>query len=162
MKKAATKAQAESKIGRPTKYGPHILTGFRKYMTSCEDEYFDYHKTQGEKSDSYERKVKVNLPTVQGLALFLKVDTDTLGEWTKVYPAFSGALRELKALQSQRLLAGGLSGDYNPVIAKLILSANHGMTDRVDHTSGDEKLPVPLLANAIQPNNSNSQGTGAK
>lgn len=160
-----TKAKAKSKTkdaGRPTKYSPQILKKADEYISSCVDEYFDYHKTQGARSDTYERKIRVNLPTVEGLALHLDVHRDTLHQWSKDYPLFSDKLEKLKALQAQRLMSGGLSGDYNPTIAKLLLASTHGMTDRTDLTSDGEKLPVPLLANAVLNHDSNQQGAGAK
>lgn len=162
MKKGKASKTTKAKTGRPTKYSPAIVTKTRAYLDSCVDEYFDYHKTQGAKSDTYERKVRVKLPTIEGLALYLKVNKDTVLEWGKIHPAFSGALADLKAMQHERLIAGGLSGDYTPLIAKLVLSANHGMTDRTDHTSDGEKLPVPLLANAILNNDGNQEGSSPK
>lgn len=132
--------------GRPTKYSSNIIAKTRAYIASCVDEVFEYHKTRGEKSDSYDRRVKVKLPTLEGLSLHLKVHRDTIHAWSKDHPTFSDALEELKALQSERLITGALSGDYNPLIAKLILSANHGMKERSDVTTDDKELPQPIIS----------------
>lgn len=119
----------------------------REYISGCEDEYYNYHKTQGAMSNSFDRRVLVNLPTIQGLSLFLKVNTDTIVEWGKIHKQFSVALKDLLAVQAQRLMLGGLSGDYNPMITKLILSANHGMKERVDNTTDDKPLEAPVTIN---------------
>jgi hypothetical protein len=132
--------------GRPTKYSPNILAKTRAYIASCVDEITEYHKTRGEKSDSFERLVRVKLPTLEGLSLHLHVHRDTIHAWSREYPIFSDALEELKALQAERLMTGALSGDYNPLIAKLILSANHGMKERTDVTTDDKELPAPIVS----------------
>lgn len=134
-------------VGRPTKYLPAVLRLADEYIALCVDEYSDYHKTQGLTSNSYERKIKVNLPTFEGLSLFLKVHIDTVQEWRSKHTEFSVTCRRIEALQKERLLSGGLSGDYNPMIAKLVLSANHGMKERVDNTTDDQPLPAPVTVN---------------
>ena len=115
--------------GRPTKYGEEILIKTQEYINKCNDEIEEFHKTRGEKSDSYDRLVRVKLPSHVGLALHLDVSKDTLYEWGKEYPEFSYSLTKIKQLQEERLSLGGLSGDYNPVISKLILAVNHGYTE---------------------------------
>ncbi len=90
----------------------------------------------------FDKKLRVKLPTIGGLALYIGVCEDTLHEWAKVHPRFSVSLKKVKTMQAERLLDKGLSGDYNSTIAKLILSANHGMSDRTDHTSGGEKISI--------------------
>lgn len=145
MKTKATPKKRKHAPGRPTKYSPQVLIKTQEYLDNCQDEYFDYHKTQGATSNTYERKIKVKLPTVEGLALFLKVHRDTVQEWGKQHPPFSVALAKLKEMQLERLIAGGLSGDYNPMITKLVLSANHGMKERVDNTTDDKPMPQPII-----------------
>jgi hypothetical protein len=131
--------------GRPTTYSEEMLARTEEYLSQSIDEYDEFHKTRGEKSDSYERLVRVKLPTIEGLALFLGVNKTTLYEWEKVEPEFSNALDKIRAEQQQRLIDNGLSGDYNPVIAKLILSSNHGMREKSDITSDDK----PIQANTV-------------
>jgi hypothetical protein len=94
----------------------------------------------GDKSDTYERLIKVKLPTIEGLAIYLGVARKTLYSWEKEYPIFAAALDRVRAEQLQRLIDSGLSGDYNPVIAKLMLSHNHGMREKSDITSDDKPL----------------------
>jgi hypothetical protein len=135
-------------MARPTEYKKSYIAKANEYLAASEDEYTEFHKIRSnsdKSADGYDRLVRVNLPTIEGFALYIKHDTDTLLEWGKIYPEFSVALRKIKSIQKQRLISSGLSGDYSPVIAKLILSSNHGMRERQDITSDDKVLPVPLL-----------------
>lgn len=118
--------------GRPTKYKPE--------MCDMVDEYLKVN------SDSYDDKgrIKVLLPTIGGLALFLGVAESTLQEWEKQHNEFSVSLRKLVKEQESRLLNKGLSNEYNPTIAKLVLSANHGYKERTDQTTNDKDLPTPI------------------
>ena len=98
----------------------------------------------------------MKLPTIEGWSLYLDVHKDTIFEWNKKYPAFSDSLNKLKAEQAQRVLENGLAGTYNPVIAKLILSNNHGYRDKQDVTTNGKELPTPILGN-VHLNNSNKE-----
>ncbi len=132
-------------LGRPTKYKEEYIEEIGEYLKDCKDILDDYHKTRGEKSDSYERVIKVNLPMVEGFALRLGVNKTTIYEWAKKHTNFSNALVQIKTEQKKRLIEMGLSGDYNSTIAKLVLSANHGMIERKDITTNGEKLPKPII-----------------
>ncbi len=143
--------------GRPTRYLPKYIDEVDKYLETCVDEDIDYHKTIGEKTDSYEKRMKVNLPTMEGFARFINVPRRTVYEWRDKHDEFSHSLGKILDEQQKRLLNSGLSGDYNPTIAKLILSSNHGMSDRADITSGGEKiLPQPILG-GLPSNNSDKK-----
>jgi len=85
-------------------------------------------------------KLKVKLPTIVGFAAYLGFSEKTLYNWAETFPEFRTALDKIKNEQKQRLINSGLSGDYNPTIAKLVLSSNHGMKDRVDSTTNDESI----------------------
>lgn len=94
--------------------------------------------------DVYDEKthdVNVDLPTFEGLAIHLGVHRDTLYDWETKYAEFSDILERLKQFQAKSLINKGLSGKYNPTIAKLILS-KHGYADKqeIDHTSGGRAL----------------------
>lgn len=129
-------------FGRPTKYNEEMLIKANEYIESCVDEYEEFHKTRGEKSDSYDRLVRVNLPTMPGLAMHLGVRKSTLYEWAKIYPDFSDALEYLIEKQEQMLMKGGMSGDYNPVIAKLVLASNHGYREKTDVTTDGKAINI--------------------
>jgi len=104
------------KTGRPTKYNEDVHEKIKTYLK--------------ENIDSYDKdRLKVNLPTVTGFALYLGVNKDTLYEWAGKYPIFSDSLNLIVQEQEKRLINSGLSGAYNPTIAKLILSSNHGYAE---------------------------------
>lgn len=135
-------------MARPTKYKQEFI--------KKADEYLELNKDE---MDSIGDKLiqKVKLPTIGGFALFINVPESTLYDWKKEgdnykpiekekmtagdiekdkelqsKAKFSESLGKIKQEQQSRLLNKGLSGDYNPTIAKLILSSNHGMSDKVD------------------------------
>jgi len=114
------------------------------YLATRADKVFEFHKTIGEKSDSYERRVEVKLPTVEGFALFINVNKTTLYEWREKHTEFSNSLEKIVEEQRKRLLDKGLSGEYNPTIAKLILSSNHNMREKADLTTDGDKIESPI------------------
>lgn len=109
------------KTGRPTKYDPKFVDEVDKYLATTGLEF----KT---------------LPTMQGFALWIGVDDETLIEWANKYKDFSATLKRLKSLQAQQLVNDGMYSRANPLITKLLLMNNHGMRERTDTTSAGEKL----------------------
>lgn len=109
--------------GRPTKYqGDDIMVvKVEEYLATCVD-----------MPDPLTEKMKVSLPKREGLAIFLDVDMTTIWEWESEYPEFSKALARVDKEQKNKLMDNGLAGTYNPTIAKLILSSNHGMAEKQD------------------------------
>jgi len=137
-----------NKQGRPTSYSEAILTKTREYLNSCQDEEVAQEKKEGWVT----HKIKAKLPTIEGLALFLRVNRDTLYQWAKVHEDFSDIMDELRQEQADRLINSGLSGDYNPTIAKVLLT-KHGYREGIDQTTNDKDLPIPILGN-VSSNNS--------
>jgi hypothetical protein len=134
--------------GRPTDYKDEYNDMVDEYLSQCQEEWEEFHKTRGEKSDTYEKKLmKVNLPTVEGFAEYLNQSRRVLFKWAEEYPRFMHSLDRVKEAQYKRLIEGGVSGVYNQMITKLILSSNHGMRERNDVTSGDK--PIGSLAELV-------------
>lgn len=127
--------------GRPSDYTSKFIEEVDKYIQSCNDEDYRLIKTDGEKSTTWENKVRVKLPTIEGFAKHIGVATSSLYLWAKDHPDFSEALDKIKREQKQRLIENGLAGKYNPVIAKLVLSANHGMAEK-NEVSGPNGQPL--------------------
>jgi len=127
-----TKPRAKSKkpIGRPTKYTKAMVWKVDKYLQENIDTYLDYEKTVWEKSMSYQRFIIVNLPSKAKFAKYLGIARSTLQLREEKHKDFSVALSDIEEEQKQRLIDNWLSGDYNPTIAKLILSANHWMNEK--------------------------------
>ena len=119
-----------AKVGRPTGYKEEFIQKVDEYLKNNQDEYYEFHKTRGEKSDSFERHIKVNLPSREGFASYIGFSHDALSDWEKNFVEFGVALRKIDEEQKRRLISCGLSGDYNPLISKLVLAANHGMIDK--------------------------------
>ena len=124
------------------KYKEEYVNKADGYIKLCKDRNVRFLKMRNNEKGytSYETKLKVSLPTVEGFAKYLGVVRNTLYNWAKSYPKFKIALNKVVSEQKQRLIDCGLSGSYNSTIAKLILSSNHGMKERVDKTSDDEPI----------------------
>lgn len=114
--------------GRPTKYNEEILERARAYMVAAPV-----------------------VPSVAGLARELSVSKQTLFNWGEQHPEFMDTLEEIKAEQESRLIANGLSGEFNSTITKLML-ANHGYSDKVDqHHSGGIQGGGEWVVNVVRP-----------
>ena len=147
------------KVGRPLTYDESIIAETEAYIESCEDVEDEYHATRGEKSDTYKRLIRVKLPTIEGLAASLGVHKDTIYDWETKYPQFSDVLAVLRAKQAATLINKGLSGDYNPVIARLLL-VKHGYRDAVDTDVTSAGQPIIQIAPEIaQKNGINASAT---
>ncbi|HEX8965667.1 MAG TPA: terminase small subunit [Patescibacteria group bacterium] len=113
----------KNKGGRPTKYDPSMIGIAKEYIDSCSRE-------------------ATELPTIEGLALKLGVDDDQINEWSKKYPGFHAAIKDLKSKQKTQLINDGLYGgkEVNPTMAIFLLKVNHGMVEKtgLDLTTGGE------------------------
>lgn len=116
--------------GRPTEYNSEVISRAKAYLSECVDEAYQLIKSDGDKTTSFENKVRVKLPTIEGLALYLKIHKDTVYAWEKEHEEFSDVISELRQKQAEALINNGLSGDYNPTIAKVLLS-KHGYKEEV-------------------------------
>lgn len=119
-----------ARIGRPTEYSEDTVSKVEAYLDTCQDETIQEISGESEKFTSYKNKLKVNLPTIEGLAVYLKVHRDTIYQWEKEHEEFSDILGELRHRQVKALINNGLSGDYNSTIAKVLLS-KHGYKEEV-------------------------------
>jgi len=128
-----------NRVGRPSEYSTDILDKVVKYIESCVDE-----EREVMNADKLTTKLDVNLPTIEGLAVYLGISRDTIYDWETKYSEFSDIIEILRAEQAKRLANKGLSGDYNPTIAKLMMM-KHGYREKQDITSdGHAILPTPI------------------
>lgn len=130
------------KCGRTPEYttDEDMIAKVDEYLDSCLDMY-----------DLESKQRKVKLPKLESFSLMLGINGDTLVEWRKQHPEFSAACTKIEQKQKESLIDQGLAGNYNPVIAKLILSANHGMAEKTqtDVTSkGEQIMNVDVLVKA--------------
>lgn len=124
--------------GRPTKYKESFILKADEYLSENKD---------GIEADS---GIKVQLPTIEGFAGFLKVNKDTLYEWKSKYPGFSDALGKISREQRERLINEGLSGRYNSTIAKLMLANNHGMNDKNNDVDKQDNTYAEIMKSLIE------------
>lgn len=113
--------------GRPTKYDPSFVAELDKYLAKVSKEEY-------------------RLPTVEGFALHLGVNADTLNNWANVrvkdeqgnktkkrlHSEFHHILKKLKTYQKDKLINDGLYGGkkVNATMAIFLLKVNHGMVER--------------------------------
>ena len=141
--------------GRPTKYLEEYNNKVDEYLELHQDKELERVRLKSEKGyEKIDYVLRVNLPTIEGFARFIGVNKTTLYEWDKKYPDFSNSLDKIRIEQQTRLINEGLAGNYNPTIAKLILSSNHGMREKTeqDITTGGKEINA---INYIVPNGNN-------
>lgn len=120
-------------VGRPTKYTDEIQAKADHYASGGFCECGDV------------------VPSRAGLALELNVSRETLTNWAEAHPDFLGTLERLSWLQERISLNGGLKGDLNSTIVKLLL-ANHGYSDKVEQdvkSSDGSMTPDRTLAERL-------------
>lgn len=96
-----------------------------------------------------------DLPTFQGFARKIGVDSHTVQEWAKAkdedgnlrYPDFGAAYKRAKDMQHEMLVTLGLSGLYNPIFAKFIAQNYTELRDKqaIDHTTLGRSMPAPMI-----------------
>ena len=98
--------------GRPTKYKPEIFDKIEEYISMCGRE-------------------QTSLPTIEGLAIYLDITSETIRQWAKQYKEFSLTLKKIVERQKQQLMDDGMYGgkEVNAAMAIFLLKANHGMKD---------------------------------
>jgi len=110
--------------GRPTKYKEEYCD-ITQYLEHC--------------------KLEPELPTICGYAVYVGVCEDTLYKWGEKHSKFSGTLREILVIEKRQLINRGLDSSYNSTIAKLLLSANHGMAEKTETKHGLTEATATLM-----------------
>lgn len=92
------------------------------------------------------KDVEEVVPSIAGLACFLGKSRSRVYEYAEQNAEFKDTLEGIKVLQESKLINGGLKGDFNPTIAKLMLS-NHGYSEKheVDNTSSDGSVRSAVI-----------------
>jgi hypothetical protein len=118
-------------VGRPTKYSDEVIEKAEGYLKNY-------------------RELGDMIPSVVGLADELCVTQKTLYNWSEKHPKFLHMLERINARQHRTLLSGGLSGEMNSNITKLVL-AKHDYSDKqaVDATSSDGSMTPQVIERVI-------------
>lgn len=140
------------KTGRPTSFNAETFDQkLKEYLKSQKDESKVVTGSRG----AVGLRFKVKLPTIPGFCRHIGITKMTLYNWQGWEPtpekpdestldkeirqeklkqkeAAEHAIEEILVEQYERLINMGLAGYYNPTLAKLILSANHGMSEEIN------------------------------
>lgn len=97
------------------------------------------------------------IPSVAGLACYLAVSRKTVYNYGEQSEEFLHTLDGIGAMQENKLINKGLSGEFNPTITKLMM-ANHGYSEKqeIDHQSSDGSMtpkPTTIQLVPVEPDN---------
>ena len=135
-------------MARPTIYNEELKEKAKEYISSCNDEEVQQLSGLSVKgTELYRNKLNVKIPTIEGLASYLDVNRDTIYDWANKNPEFSDIIESLREKQANALISKGLSGDYNPTIAKVLLT-KHGYREGIENT-GDNGGPMQIDINKM-------------
>tara|TARA_R110000850_G_scaffold232727_1_gene357812 strand:- start:110 stop:499 length:390 start_codon:yes stop_codon:yes gene_type:complete len=120
--------------GRPTECTPELIARAQHYV-------------KGGYADEGDL-----IPSVVGMASYVGVSRSTINLWAKDNRSeqFSDIFEQCSEKQEQSLLNGGLGGDFNPAITKMILT-KHGYSDKIEqaHTSPDNSMTPTVIERVI-------------
>lgn len=92
------------------------------------------------------------IPSIVGMCRYVGVARSTLFLWKKDNrnEQFSDYFEQCLENQEEKLLNGGLGGDFNPAITKMILT-KHGYSDKIEqaHTSPDGTMSPVASGEAV-------------
>lgn len=113
-------------MGRPTKLNDELIAKANEYI-------YDFRSNDD------------IIPSVAGLACYLDIARSTIYKYKDENPDFSDILERIEQLQEKMLINGGLMGDFNAPITKLMMT-KHGYSDKqdVDHTTGGKEIKAGL------------------
>ena len=116
-------------MARPTDYTDELMAKARTYIDETEDA----------------------VPIVVGLCLHIGISKATAYRWAdEGKQEFKDILEEVKERQEVGLVNGGLNSDFNPAIAKMMLT-KHGYSDKqiLDNTSSDGTMTPRDTSQAV-------------
>jgi len=142
--------------GRPPIYDPNIHPQqVDDYLATTGDKYINMGSKLNPKP-----MLQVNIPKMEGLALYLGLSRSTLYEWIDAHPEFSDKVDELLHQQATYLVNKGLSGEYNSRIASLLLY-KHGYVEKSESDITSKGKPIPILGD-VRKNDSNTEDSETK
>lgn len=135
-------------MARPTSYTPEVIDKINGYL-----------------SEAIPQNMKI--PTIEGIALKLGVNRDTIYQWVKVNKEFADTIDRVKMLQKEYLIEIGIFGgkDVNPSIVALLLKVNHDMieTERKELVGKDGgELKIKIIQDNKQIKEMSDVGPGSQ
>lgn len=118
----------------------------------------EYNQSYTDKAKEYLKNIGKDLPSIEGLAVFLEIHRSTVYDWKDKFVEFSDILEKLLALQAEKLMNNGLQGKWNSTITKLILT-KHGYSDKTETDITSDGKPIPILSsfNALPSDHGNTE-----
>jgi hypothetical protein len=127
---------------RPTTYTEEMLAKAREYL------------------EVYDSVLEELVPTVVGLCDYIERSKTTVYRWAQEEgkDEFRDILGAIEQKQEKALVKGGLSGQFNSVITKMMMT-KHGYSDKqeIDHRSADGSMtPKPTTIELVAPKDDES------
>jgi len=115
-------------MARPTKYTPELLAKANTYLST------------------YTRLI----PSHQDLCIHLDISDATLYRWAEEKAEFKDILAKVKQMQFVVAMDGGLGGEMNANLVKLLMG-KHGLSEKsvVDQTSSDGSMSAPTVIQLV-------------
>ena len=97
-------------MGSPTKLTPELITKAAEYLV--------VFRSEGDL-----------IPTIAGLSCYLDISRSSIYNYKDKSVDFLDILEKLESMQEKMLVNGGLSGDFNAPITKMMMT-KHGYSDK--------------------------------
>lgn len=131
-------------VGRPTDYNDTLVEKAREYLTNLPND--------------------EKIHSIEGLADYINISRSNIYLWASQEDkiAFSDIVENIREKQGKRLINGGLGGDFNPSITKVMLT-KHGYREGTDVTTDGKALPTPIMPiQNVLPDNSNNKDSSTE
>ncbi len=112
-------------MARPTKYKKEFIQELLDYLDVKPYEEITKKIVKDGQEIEITEKIVADYPSLAGFAVKIGVCRDTITEWAKIYPEFSGACKRLNVVQENYLIVNGLKGNiqqnFGMFVAKITL-----------------------------------------
>lgn len=137
--KATSPKIKKRKRGRPTSYDPKYCKELVAYFSRepYREKEITHTNSKGEDWTEY-KEVANDPPFFSAFARKIKVDTDTIVEWSHKYADFSVAYKRAKELQQEFIVTNGLKNLYAQPFAIFTMKNVCGWRDKNEFDFGDK------------------------